>query len=287
MKLWFNEQAEGRFILSIPLSIVIPVKNEAGNLPACLESVSDFSEVVVVDSGSTDTTREIARQFQRTVVDFVWDGKFPKKRNWTLRSHRFQNPWVLFLDADERMTPELRDELARTLPTTQHHAFWIGYRNWFMGRPLRFGDRMWKTALLRIGYGEYEKVLEDNWSALDMEIHEHLVVDGSVGVLTERLEHHDMRDLHAYYVRHNEYSTWEANRYLALTERDLLTFRQRLKYRMLTWPIFPLVYFVASYILKLGFLDGRAGFNFARGKMFYFYQIQTKINQLQLNVEAP
>lgn len=273
--------------MNIPLSIVIPVKNDASNLASCLESVIDFDEVVVVDSGSTDTTREIARQFRRTVVDFAWDGKFPKKRNWVLRNCRFQNPWVLFLDADERMTSEMKSELASTLPHTQHHAFWIGYRNWFMGRPLRFGDRMWKTALLRIGYGEYEKVLEDNWSALDMEIHEHLVVDGSVGVLTERLEHHDMRDLHAYYVRHNEYSTWEANRYLALTERDLLTFRQRLKYRMLTWPIFPLVYFVASYILKLGFLDGRAGFNFARGKMFYFYQIQTKINQLQLNVEVP
>ena len=116
VKLWFNEQAEGRFILSIPLSIVIPVKNEASNLTACLESVQDFADVVVVDSKSTDATRDIVRKFQRTMIDFDWDGKFPKKRNWTLRNHRFQNPWVLFLDADERMTSEVKSELARTLP---------------------------------------------------------------------------------------------------------------------------------------------------------------------------
>jgi hypothetical protein len=185
------------------------------------------------------------------------------------------------------MTPEVKSELARTLPHTQHHAFWIGYRTWFMGRLLKHGDPMRKMALLRVGHGEYEEILEDNWSALDMEIHEHLVVDGSVGVLAGKLEHHDTRDLYAYYARHNEYSTWEANRYLALPDRANLTGRQRVKYCMLTWPIFPLVYFFVSYILKLGFLDGRAGFYFALGKMFYFYQIQAKINQLQLNVEAP
>lgn len=267
--------------VSVPISIIIPVKNEAANLALCLESVQDFDDVVVVDSASSDGTCDIARRYGRPVVQFAWDGRFPKKRNWILQNHCFQKPWVLFLDADERMTPEGRDELARVLPCTTHHAFWIGYRNWFLGRLLRHGDPMRKMAVLRVGHGAYEKILEDAWSGLDMEIHEHMVADGSVGAIEAKLEHHDKRDLHAYYSRHNDYSTWEAKRYLALDDRSQLTRRQRMKYRFLTWACFPVLYFFASYVLKGGFLDGRAGFYFAVGKMFYFYQIQAKIHELK------
>ena len=268
--------------MKIPLTIVIPIKNDVNNLTLCLESVSDFDDVIVVDSGSVDDLRAIAKKYGRTIVDFNWDGRFPKKRNWVLQTQSFKYAWVLFLDADERMTPEFQAEIERTLTATPHNAFWIGYRNWFLGSLLRHGDPMRKMALLRIGHGEYEKVLEDGWCSLDMEIHEQLVVDGSVGVIAANLEHHDKKDLQAYYARHNEYSTWEANRFLALTEKSKLTSRQRLKYRMLVWPAFPLMYFIASYIFKGGFLDGKAGFYFALGKMFYFYQIQAKIVELKI-----
>ena len=141
---------------------------------------------------------------------------------------------------------------------------------------------MRKLALLRVGHGEYERILEEAWSSLDMEIHEQLVVDGSVGVIKSRLDHHDRKSLSDYYSRHNEYSNWEARRYLALEDRSKLTVRQRLKYRILRWPIFPVLYFVSSYLFKLGFLDGYAGFYFAIGKMFYFYQIQAKIMELMI-----
>jgi hypothetical protein len=186
---------------------------------------------------------------------------------------------VLFLDTDERLTQAFRKEVEQTLPTTTHNAFWIGYRNWFLGRLLKHGDPMRKTALLRIGHGEYEQIPEERWSLLDMEIHEQLVVDGSIGVIDAKLEHHDRKDLQAYYARHNDYSTWEARRFLALNDRRQLTLRQRLKYRMLTWPVFPVIYFLACYVIKGGFLDGKAGFYFAMGKMFYFYQIQAKIEE--------
>ena len=265
----------------LDLSVVIPVKNEAVNLAACLESIKDFDDVVIVDSGSTDGTAEIAAKFGRQVVDFKWNGRFPKKRNWILQTHEFKHPWVLFLDADERMTPEVCDELAQTLSCTPHNGFWLGYQNWFLGRMLRYGDPMRKLALLRVGHGEYEQIMEDAWSSLDMEIHEQLVVDGTVGVIAAKLEHHDRKSLAAYYARHNEYSTWEARRFLSLKDRSQLTSRQRLKYRMLTWRLFPVLYFLASYVLKGGFLDGRAGFYFAIGKMFYFYQIQAKIEEMR------
>ena len=91
----------------LPVTVVIPVRNEERNLPGCLRALGkDFSEIVVVDSGSTDRTREIAEDGGAVVLDFNWDGKFPKKRNWALRHHEFQTPWVLFLDADEQVTPD-------------------------------------------------------------------------------------------------------------------------------------------------------------------------------------
>src|SRR3954471_5431738 len=94
-----------------PISVLIPAKNERANLAACLESCRFADEVVVVDSGSTDGTRDIAAQFGATVVDFKWNGDFPKKKNWALASVAWRHEWVFILDADERITPELAAEL--------------------------------------------------------------------------------------------------------------------------------------------------------------------------------
>ncbi|MDA3924613.1 MAG: glycosyltransferase family 2 protein [Kiritimatiellae bacterium] len=262
------------------LSIVIPVKNEEKNLAPCLELLKEFDEVVIVDSGSNDATCNIAAEFNRPVVLFVWDGKFPKKRNWILKNYKFKYPWVLFLDADERMTNAFIKELSAVLPVTKHDAFLIRYDNWFLGRLLKHGDQMRKTALLRVGTGEYERVEENSWSLLDMEVHEHLVVNGSIGMINAQLEHHDKRTLYSYYEKHNHYSSWEANRCFALKDKAVLTRRQKLKYNLIRSPIFPPAYFVYCYFLKLGILDGVAGFLFAISKMFYFYQIQAKTKEL-------
>ncbi len=222
----------------LPISVCIPVRNEALNLPACLAALKDFSEVVVVDSGSTDETVEVASRAGATVLQFEWDGKFPKKRNWALRNYQFANPWILFLDADEQMNPVFVEELRQVLPTTSHVGFWISFTNWFMGSPLNHGDVFRKLSLFRMGSGEYECFPEDSWSRLDMEVHEHPILQGSVGDLRSRLDHQDQRDLKNYLARHNEYSTWEANRYLWLQGADIsawraLNPRQRFKYKHL------------------------------------------------------
>jgi len=271
----------------LPVTVCIPVRNEERNLPSCLDALGgDFAEVVVIDSGSSDHTREIAVEHGATVLDFHWEGQFPKKRNWALRTHDFKTAWVLFLDADERLTPEVVQELQDTLPSTDHSGFWISLTNWFMGRPLHHGDVFRKLALFRVGAGEYERFPEDFWSDLDMEVHEHPVLMGTTGEIVERLEHHDYRGLKHYISKHNEYSTWEANRYAWLQnagtgEWEKLNDRQRFKYRHLDKWWLGWTYFAASYVLKRGFLDGVAGYRFAKMKKRYFEDIRLKIFELK------
>lgn len=263
----------------IPVTVVVPIKNEALNLPKCLERLTDFEEVVVVDSGSTDESPEIARRYGAVFVDFKWNGQFPKKRNWMLRNYQFHTEWVLFLDADEQLTPEFIEEVRKQVVQTTYNGFWVTFQNYFMGQPLRHGDPFRKLVLMKIGCGEFERIEDNNWSALDMEVHEHLILKGKVGQMKAPIEHRDFKSLDAYYNRHNHYSSWEAARFLSLKDADRKHFtkRQQLKYRLLTSIWFPPLYFLGSYVLKRGFLDGKAGFRFAIGKMFYFYQINFKI----------
>jgi len=154
------------------VTVVIPVKNEAQNLLRCIEAVRSIGPVVVVDSGSTDNTQAVARAGGAEVLDFAWDGKFPKKRNWTLRNHDFKTEWVLFLDADEFVSPAFVKEVQAAITNTEHVGFWLNFSNHFMGKKLQGGDVFRKLALFRIGAGEYEKIEEDNWSHLDMEANE-------------------------------------------------------------------------------------------------------------------
>ena len=266
----------------VPVSVIVPVLNEEGNLPGCLESVRDFADVIVVDSGSTDQTRRIAEEYSREVVSFSWNGRFPKKRNWALANCALRHEWILFLDADERVTPAFVEEILRVLPTTNMNGFQLTYDNWFMGRLLRHGDPMRKVALLRRGHGAYERTNEEEWSRLDTEVHEHMVVAGGTGRIRARVEHRDQRDLHSYFARHNEYSSWEAERWLELNATSSLRAlprRQRMKYALMPTIGLPVAYFVASYLLKAGFLDGPAGFRFAVAKMCYFWQVQFKIRE--------
>lgn len=269
---------------ALQISVCIPVKNEAINLPACLAALQDFDEVVVVDSGSTDDTALIARAAGATVLQFEWNGQFPKKRNWALRNHSFKHPWVLFLDADERMNETMVAELQATLSGTNYSGFWISFTNWFMGSALHHGDVFHKLALFKVGAGEYERFPEDSWSHLDMEVHEHPVLTGTTGELKTRLEHQDYRGLKNYLARHNEYSSWEANRFLWLQMADpkawqALNRRQQFKYRYLDRWWLAWLYWAVSVWLKKGFLDGFNGFRFGLLKRRYFEEIRLKIHE--------
>jgi len=272
----------------IPVTVVIPVKNEEDNLPDCLKSLNQINEVVVVDSGSTDSTRKIATKYGATLVNFKWDGKFPKKRNWILRNYNIETEWVLFVDADERLTENFISELNKKLKENKYNGFWLTYHDYFQGKLLKYGVPMKKLALFKIGSGEYEKIDEEHWSELDMEIHEHPIVSGNVGLIESPIIHQDDTNLHRYIARHNDYSTWEAKRYISLLKNDKetwdkLTSRQYKKYNNIEKWWWAPMYFLYSYFIKMGFLDGQQGFTFAILKSIYFYNIRCKIKELRRN----
>ena len=272
------------------VTVIFPVLNEAINLQRAIPLVRSLGPVVVVDSGSEDNTVSVAKDLGAEVLHFGWDGQFPKKRNWTLQNYAFKTEWVLFLDADEFVDLVFLEEVCAVLADTPHVGFWLNFENHFMGRKLRGGDPFKKLALFRVGAGEYEKIEEVHWSHLDMEVHEHPTLKGSVGEIKAPIEHNDFRGLKHYIAKHNEYSSWEAARYLRLSgfknakgkkwdgeEWLNLTDRQKKKYRNLSKWWFAPAYFLASFFLKKGFIDGLVGFHFALMKAIYFYQIRLKI----------
>lgn len=262
----------------IPVSVVIPVKNEEKNLPQCLSLLKDFSEVIVVDSHSTDKTPQIAEEYGCRMVDFTWNGRFPKKRNWVLRNVELKNTWVLFLDADESVTADFVACIRKKIEQTDCCGFWIYYNDHFMGRQLKHGVKMRKLALFRKDKGEFEYIDEHAWSHLDMEIHEHPIIDGKVDVLSVPLIHNDYKGLEHYIAKHNAYSTWEVHRFFQLIKSETrLTFRQKVKYFLLDSWFLPPLYFLYAYFLRLGLLDGKAGLLFSLYKMQYFFQIKSKI----------
>ena len=273
----------------VPISVLIPTKNEQDNIGKCLESVSWADEVCVVDSQSTDQTAKIARKLDARVIDFVWDGRGPRKRNWALQNLSWKHEWVLLLDADEEVTPELREEIATVVRTDSAHAgFLIRFHYYFLGRRLRHGDPLWKLCLVRHRLARFETIDVPDVTAYDVELHEWVRVAGSVGRLRSVIIHRDVEDLHHHFHRHNVYSDWEALLRTRYRNRDragevqprLLgspVERRRLFKRLfLALPGKPWIYFFYSYVLRGGFLDGRAGFIYNVLKSFYWYQISIK-----------
>jgi glycosyltransferase involved in cell wall biosynthesis len=273
--------------MTLDLTIAIPARNEAGNLPGCLSAIGrDFAaRVVLLDSGSTDGSVEIAAQNGAEVIEFKWNGRFPKKRNWFLREHKPTTRWVLFLDADEYLTEDFKQELRSVLPSTQHDGFWLCYSVFFLGRKLKGGYPLEKLALFRVGAGEYEKIDEERWSDLDMEVHEHPILGGTVGKIRARIDHQDFRGTAHYVAKHNEYSSWEASRFRRYSDdpsvRSGWTMKQRIKYRLMRSPALGIAYFLGSFFLMGGWRDGSAGLAFATLKMSYFTQVYCKLRELE------
>jgi glycosyltransferase involved in cell wall biosynthesis len=180
---------------TLPVSVIVAARNEEKNLPRCLEALRQVGEVCVVDSGSTDATAEIARSFGAKVVQFHYQGGWPKKRQWAMDNVPLAYDWILLLDADEVLTPALAQEIRACIGNEQVNGYYISLRMSFLGRVLRHGDAsFWKLSLFRRGKGRYECRLRDQDSSMaDMEVHEHVVVEGRTERLKNPLIHHNKR----------------------------------------------------------------------------------------------
>lgn len=272
----------------LDLTIAIPVKNEEKNLSGCLRAIgNDLAiKIVVIDSGSTDDTKSIAEEAGVEVIDFKWDGKFPKKRNWFLRNHKPSTKWVLFLDADEYLTAHFKADLRDALTGNKDeiHGYWLNYSIYFLGKKLKGGYPLTKLALFKVGAGEYEKIDENQWSEMDMEIHEHPILKGKTSIIKSKIDHRDFRGISSYIDKHNQYAAWEAARFSQIINdsnlRNQFTWKQRVKYKLINSIWIGPVFFVGSYVFMGGFRDGSRGFVFAILKMSYFTQIYCRLKEL-------
>ena len=264
--------------LAIPVSVIVMTKNEESNIAKCLRSARAFDQVFVVDSASTDRTCEIATAMGATVAPFAWNGRYPKKKQWCLEELPFRHDLVLYLDADEEVTPELVDEIRRVAHAPRHAGYFVGYDYVFLGRVLRHGHRVYKLVLLNRHKARFpERDDLDVANMWEVEGHYQPQVDGRVGTLRARMRHEDHASLFHYFERHNRYSDWEARlrargTLLAVAEPQPGA-RGLLKALFAQLPGKGLVAFLHCYVGRAGFLDGWAGFHYAVARGFYYWQI--------------
>tara|TARA_E500000318_G_scaffold85651_4_gene81835 strand:- start:15980 stop:16870 length:891 start_codon:yes stop_codon:yes gene_type:complete len=274
------------------ISIFIQTLNEEQNLPGLLESVSWADDIVVLDSLSTDRTREISEAAGARWFERPYDGR-GNHQNWAMENIEFKHRWVFYLDADERMTPELRAEIekiasewesgARSIEKNDPVAYYGGRRNIYKGKWLK--NAMPPGNIMRFFQPPRIRFARD--------ANPIPIVDGDVGYLREHFIHYNFsKGIREWIERHNRYSTYEANETMkALSENpvklgnlfssDRNTRRLELKNISFRMPCRPLLKFVYMYVLGRGFLDGRAGWTYCRLQAMYEYMIVLKVRELK------
>lgn len=260
------------------IEVLIPTFNEAEHIADAVANARQIGRVFVLDSQSTDGTQELARAAGATVVVHPWEG-YARQKNWGLDNLPWQGQWIFILDADERLTPALRDEVLRVAdeddPVT---GYFVNRLMIFMGRPVRHGGMhpSWNLRFFRRGKARYE----------DRSVHEHMICDGQ----TEYLRHHMLHIRHEtmsqYINKHIRYADLESDEWVkqrlgesqvahaSALFRDVLRYRQWVRREM--WPRIPgrpIWRFLYMFVLKLGFLDGRVGLSLAMLMSSYEYMI--------------
>lgn len=271
----------------VPASVLIQTKNEEASIEKCIAALSDFDEVIVVDSNSTDRTAELARSSGATVINFTWNGEFPQKKQWQLENVPTRHPWILFLDADEFPTKELITEIGAIVSDPQEHrvAFDIPISYYFAGRELKHGHRVVKRTLLKRGFNRYEDTgLMKLPVMTELEVHYQPEAAGEVGRTAGTLAHHDLDPVRTWFDRHNKYSDWEAYIHAdPAMRRKVRSSKSRQGQRFDVVPFKPLVFWLYSFIVRRGFLDGRAGMDYAVALAGYYWQIGLKTRELKRN----
>lgn len=275
------------------IDVMIIAHNEAMNLPHCLIALKGWvRRVFVIDSGSIDGTQSIAERHGAEVVHHDWEG-YAQQKNWGLQNLPFESEWVLIVDADEIITPNLRDRLvgiaAKPVERVDQNGFFINRLTYFMGRPVYHCGFFpnWNLRFFKRGKGMYE----------DREVHEHMIIDDPLGYMNEPMLHHDRRGLEHYIAKHNRYSTLEArslfNELMGLADESQANLskesrrRRWLKKHLTTRVPFPGLWrFLYVFGFRLGFLDGRVGFEFSRFLAMYDNMVALKLRELRRSAKV-
>jgi glycosyltransferase involved in cell wall biosynthesis len=274
-----------------PVSIIVPIKNEVANLSRCLDSVKWADEIFVIDSQSTDGSIEIAQSHGARVVQFEFNGTWPKKKNWALENLPFRNNWIFILDADEVLPPEAEAEFRSAIANAGDIAgYWINRRFMFMGKWLRHAYYPnWNLRLFKHALGRYEKLTGIATDSGDNEVHEHVIVQGRTARLSVEMDHYAFPSVAVFVEKHNRYSNWEArvaaDSLMAGSAQRIsgenVGTRRQLKTIFLRMPFRPLLRFLYVYIWQKGFLDGAEGYYLARLHGFYEFLSVVKRRELQ------
>ena len=234
--------------------------------------------MIVVDSGSTDRTAAIAKDYGAKVINFTWNGVYPKKRQWCLDNLETRHDWIFFVDADEVVLPELTQEI-RALDF-RRAGYFVRGRYVLDGRVLRFGLMNNKLVLFDKSKVEFPVVDDLDAPGMgEMEGHYQPVLkpgfeNEDIGQLCQAMLHYACEDMKAWTARHERYAAWErAMNAKAAWPEDPVQARNTIKKTLKRLPFWPLMAFFHSYVLKLGFLDGRAGFHLAFSRYAYYRMI--------------
>ena len=267
------------------ISILILTKNEQQDLPGCLESVAWSDDIHVYDSLSDDNTLEIAKAAGATITSRKFDN-WSSHQNWGLQNIPFKHEWVFYIDADERMSAELKDAICSAAETSNDNiAYRVQRRDFFMGTWLKHVQASaFYIRLFKPGHILYERLVNPL-----------TVADGPIGEVTGYLNHYPFsKGVTHWLERHNSYSTFEAKQIMenrqsnkkfsvikAFTEKDFNERRFHQKEIFYRLPGRPLIKFFLLYIVKRGFLDGRAGITYAVLQSIYEYMIVLKTREFE------
>lgn len=243
------------------ISVIVITKNEELDLPGCLDSVKHIAnEIVLIDSGSTDRTLDIAKKYTSEVFHHEWKGYGPQKQ---FALEKAKGPWILNLDADERVSTELAKEISEILSgEVSENGFDVPFRHYFLGKRLRFGGVHGETHL---------RLFRKNGASYgNNPIHEGIAVPSPIGQTRGWIDHTSYRDLEEYKQKREEYTTLIAQKKYANGERFHIWHHFRLPFE-----------FLMRYIFKLGFLDGVAGLTYARLSSVYVWMKFLKLREIE------
>ena len=271
--------------MSENLSIIVLTHNEADNLPRCLESLGGFGEIVVVDSGSSDGTQEIARNAGAHIYEHAFNG-FGRQRNWAFENCEPKLQWILFLDADEVATPEFRSAVEAAIQNAPDSiaGFYCCWKTMLDSRWLRRSDSFpkWQLRIVRRGRADF---IDSGHGQKEGR------VDGELGYIREPYLHYALsKGWEAWWAKHNHYADEEAVERLSrstssseLFSKDSSRRNRALKPILSRIPGWPILRFLHMYVLKGGFLEGREGFAYCASMSWYEHLIRAKMRELQRN----